>query len=81
MYSLILKSKNKKATEIFNWISHEVMPSLRKFGNYKVNDNLQSKISELNTTIEKLKNNIDVLKHDLKKKFNKKKYCVYIKTY
>src|SRR5206468_1774670 len=35
IYSLILKSKNKKTKMIAEWITHEVMPSLRKYGEYK----------------------------------------------
>ena len=78
MYSLILKSKNKKAVEIFNWITHEVMPSLRKFGEYKINNNLKSEIDELQKTIEDLKNEIEVLQHDLKKDKFTKQNVVYI---
>ena len=42
MFSLILKSRNKKAIEILNWVTHEVMPSLRKFSEYKLNNSLKS---------------------------------------
>lgn len=78
MYSLILKSRNKKAIEIFNWITHEVMPSLRKFGEYKLNNSLKSEIDELNNNIDKLKNEIDVLKHNLKKEKFIKKNMIYL---
>jgi prophage antirepressor-like protein len=78
MYSLILKSKNKKAVEIFNWITHEVMPSLRKFGEYKINNNLKTEIDELQKTIENLTNEIEVLQHDLKKDKFTKQNVVYI---
>ena len=36
LYSLILTSKLKKAKKIKLWITQEVLPSIRKYGIYKI---------------------------------------------
>ena len=37
LYSLILRSKMEKAKEFKKWVSKEVLPSIRKTGNYELN--------------------------------------------
>ncbi|ARF07964.1 BRO-N domain protein [Catovirus CTV1] len=78
MYSLILSSKMKKATEIKDWITHDVMPSLRKYGEYKANSKLKKQIDELNKIIIDQQNQIQVLKYNLKTTKFKKGGAVYI---
>lgn len=78
LYSLILKSKKKKATPVFDWITHEVMPSIREYGEYKTKHSLKKQIDELNDKIEKQSNEIGVLKHNLKKPKFKKGGMIYI---
>jgi prophage antirepressor-like protein len=67
LYTLILRSKKKEATKIFNWITHEVMPSIRKYGIYKLNHKLKKQIDELNNELFEAINKIKVLEHNLKK--------------
>ncbi|KAG8284252.1 hypothetical protein J6590_107132, partial [Homalodisca vitripennis] len=44
IYSLILKSKMKIAETFQNWVLEEVLPSIRKYGEYKLeNENKQLK--------------------------------------
>jgi prophage antirepressor-like protein len=78
LYSLILKSKKKESKDIYDWITHEVMPSIRKHGEYKLNSDLKKEIEQLNTTIDQQKNEIGVLKHNIKKPLLKKGKVVYI---
>ncbi len=73
MYVLILRSKNKKAKEITDWITHEVMPSIRKYGIYKLEHPLKKEMDKLNKVIDdyenkmdEQQNKIDVLEHNLK---------------
>lgn len=58
LFSLILKSKMKKAVEIADWITHEVMPSIRKHGEYKLTHELKTQIDHLNKEIEILRHNL-----------------------
>jgi prophage antirepressor-like protein len=39
LYSLIFASKMNEAKEIRNWITDEVLPKIREFGEYKVTEN------------------------------------------
>ncbi len=78
MYSLILSSKKEKAKEITNWITHEVMPSLRKYGEYKLNHKYKKQIDELNKVLYEQKNKIKILEHNLRKPKYDKGGMVYI---
>jgi len=85
MYSLIFKSRNKKAKEITDWVTQEIMPSIRKYGEYKLThplkeqiDTLNIRIHDLNKTINEQDDEIDILEHNLKKPKYKKGGMVYI---
>jgi hypothetical protein len=54
------------------------MPSIRKHGEYKLNTDLKKEIDHLNKTIEKQKNEIGVLKHNIKNPVFKKGKVVYL---
>ena len=58
LYSLIMGSRKKEAIEIKDWITHDVMPSIRRHGEYKSHSDLKKQIDELNSTIDKQKNEI-----------------------
>lgn len=73
-----MSSRKKEAFDIRNWITHDVMPSIRRHGEYKSNSELKKQIDELNSTIDKQKNEIGVLKHNIKKTIFKKGKIVYL---
>lgn len=39
LYTLILTSRKPEAKEFKRWITHEVIPSIRKTGKYNINNN------------------------------------------
>ena len=78
MYSLILASRTKRAKEIKNWITREVMPSLRKYGEYKLNHKYETQIAKLNRIIYEQRNQINILEHNLKKAKYDKGGMIYI---
>ena len=47
LYDLILKSRKKEARQFKKWITHEVLPSIRKTGKYSIPDEVK-KISTKN---------------------------------
>ncbi len=47
LYSLIMKSKLAEAEAFQSWVTDEVLPSIRKTGTYKLNEQLQTIQSEL----------------------------------
>lgn len=76
--SIILKSKQKNALEISRWITEEVMPSIRKYGEYKLQSKEKKLIDELNELLNQKKEEIEILKHNLRKEKFKKGNSVYI---
>jgi len=72
LYSLLFKSKMKKALEFQNWLITDALPKLRKYGKYEVDKKTKEKIHNLNHQIK-------ILKHNLTKgKKYPKGYHVYI---
>lgn len=53
LYSLILGSKLKKAKKFKHWVTSEVLPSIRKNGNYQLPTNDPMKILELTFQVQK----------------------------
>lgn len=41
LYQLIFRSRTKNAKEFRKWVTHEVLPSIRKTGKYAIPDNLK----------------------------------------
>jgi len=67
MYNLILSSKLLKAKRFNNWVTNEVLPSIRKFGFYKLKKEKDDEISELMMKLNMLKKENDDMKRELKK--------------
>ena len=95
LYSLILRSKNKKAKLIKRWITSEVIPSIRKTGQYKMEISFQETIEKLQNESQEKDNKIKLMtdenfklmrKHNsnLQRhqyyKFKKRGPCFYIIT-
>jgi len=78
LYSLILKSQKKEAKSFFDWITHEVMPSIRQYGEYKLNHKLKKQIDDLNIKLEQVNQKLKIAEHNLKKPKLKKGNVVYI---
>lgn len=72
LFSLLLKSRMRKAVEFQNWLITDALPKLRKYGKYEVDKKTKEKIHNLNQQIK-------ILKHNLSKnKKYPKGYHVYI---
>jgi anti-repressor protein len=56
LYSLILGSKKKEAKHFKRWVTHEVLPSVRKHGAYMTDDILEKTINDPDFMIELLTN-------------------------
>ena len=72
LFSLLLKSRMRKAVEFQNWLISDALPKIRKYGKYEVDKKTKDKIHNLNHQIK-------ILKHNLSKnKKYPKGYHVYI---
>jgi len=70
MYKLIISSKLPKAKRFNNWVTNDVLPSIRKFGFYKLK---KEKDIEINELMEKL-NFVQKENENMKKELKKEKY-------
>ena len=61
MYSIILLSRKPKAKAFKRWITHEVIPSIRKHGVYASDEFLKKTEEERKKILEKIKNERDAL--------------------
>lgn len=51
LYSLILGSRKKEARQFKRWVTHEVLPAIRKTGQYSVQQDRMSRLRALQETI------------------------------
>jgi hypothetical protein len=66
MYSLLLQSRLKKAKKFKLWITKIVLPSIRKFGYYKLKKEHEKDINEIMKKINFLEKQNNKLKNELK---------------
>ena len=85
LYSLILSSKLPNAKQFKRWVTNEVLPSIRKYGNYSIGNNVPMMIEEVDKLVNMVKEQqtqIDELKSLVgiraKDTFN---YSKFIKDY
>ncbi len=72
MYSLIFGSKLESAKKFKNWVTREVLPSIRKTGTYTMPQTTDGKIAllaqghmELKAEVDEIRNDLEALKMDL----------------
>jgi prophage antirepressor-like protein len=82
LYSMILRSKLVKAKKFKRWVTSEVLPSIRKTGQYNIEQKLEQKYLEVTSKInEDLKNARNkLLSYQKKHSYHKfkKGSCLYI---
>jgi prophage antirepressor-like protein len=67
LYSLILRSKMPAAINFTDWITHKVLPSIRKYGSYKLKIEYENKLTNILDKINYLEEENVKIKKDLKK--------------
>ncbi len=82
LYCLVLKSKQKEALDFQKWIIRDVLPNIRKYGEYKLKKELKE---ELNNKILKIISTKDEIIKKLTRKLHKEIYekgqLVYVHVY
>ena len=81
LYSLIFTSRLKSSEKFKEWITHEVLPSIRKYGIYKLK---QGFVEEKNNIMKKItyyEKQIKILSNDLKKDDFPQGAVVYVLDY
>lgn len=78
LYSLIFESKKPFAETFRNWVTAEVLPSIRKTGYYRIEEKYQKQINSLNVKLQEVKKENRILKHNQKRKKYNKTGMVYV---
>ena len=81
MYKLMLKSKMKKAQIFADWITNDILPSIRKYGYYKIKKSYENEKTELLDKINYLEKQQKLMKNDLKKNKYPSGALVYVVDY
>lgn len=58
LYSLIFKSRLKNANELTKWIATDVMPTIRKRGEFKMNHKYKKTLDFLNSELESVRSEL-----------------------
>lgn len=67
LYKLIFKSKMKKAKIFTNWVTNDVLPSIRKYGYYKMKKSYEKDKNDLLEKINYLEKQNKLMINDMKK--------------
>jgi len=78
LYSLIFASKMKEAKIIRDWITDEVLPKIREFGEYKINEKQKEQLKELQQKYDEEVRKRKILEHDMKTVKYEKRGVVYL---
>lgn len=81
LYSLMLRSNLPKAKKFANWITHEVLPSIRKYGTYKLKKEYEQERLDIMKKINYLEKENIKIKKDLKCEKYPKGGLVYVINY
>jgi len=78
LYLLLIRSRMKKAIEFQLWLINEVLPKLRQFGKYEVDDKTKKRLDNLNKKIKLLTDSNKKLKKNMTKRKYPSGYHFYI---
>ena len=81
LYRLMLRSRLPAAEDFTDWVTHDVLPSIRKYGSYKLKKKYEEKLNTIMNKINYLRKENTKMKNDLKKEIYPKGGVVYIVKY
>lgn len=67
LYELTFKSRMPDAVQFRKWISSEVVPSIRKYGKYEIDDQTKKNMDDLNKQLDEYKKRIMILENNQKR--------------
>lgn len=68
IYSNMFDDNNADSKKLFNWLTEKVLPSIRKSGSYKINDEKQQDLTNYYEKYKKYKRKYINAKRNLNKK-------------
>lgn len=77
LYKLIIRSRMPAAEKFTDWVTYEVLPSIRKYGYYKISKGYKDTVRKLNIQLKRLKTikkNVDKENTKLRQNLKKEKF-------
>jgi len=68
LYSLLFSCRLEICKKFKNWMTSEVIPSIRKFGFYELKKKYKSKLKNVTNILENIQKEYDKIKNNLKKR-------------
>lgn len=81
LYSLVLRSNLKAAKDFKYWVTHDVLPAIRKYGSYKLKKFYEKEKNELMEKLNYFIEENQLVKNDLKKNKYPNGAVVYVIDY
>ena len=81
LYKLILRSKLKSSKKFSDWVTNDVLPSIRKYGYYKMKKSYENEKDDLLKKINYLEKQNKLMINDMKKEKYPEGALVYILDY
>ena len=81
LYKLILRSKLKSSKKFSDWVTNDVLPSIRKYGYYKMKKSYENEKNDLLKKINYLEKQNKLMLNDMKKEKYPDGALVYILDY
>jgi prophage antirepressor-like protein len=81
LYSLVLRSNLKSAKKFKYWVTHDVLPTIRKYGSYKLKQSYEKERIELIDKLNYFMEENKLIKNDLKKNKYPNGAVVYVIDY
>ena len=81
LYELLIISRKPKARKFRRWITRKVLPSIRKYGYYKLKEEYEKEKIEIIDKINYLQKQKTILEQDLKKESFPKEAMIYVIDY
>jgi hypothetical protein len=75
---MIMKGDQKIMDDVLTWITNDVLPSIRKYGEYKASTELKQQLDEANKLLEEKDEQIKILEHNMKNAKHKQGGVIYI---
>ena len=81
LYNLILQSRLPKAKIFKKWITSEVLPSIRRYGSYKLKKHYENELEKIMKDLKFIKKENEVIRNDMKKECFPNGGIVYVIDY
>jgi hypothetical protein len=81
LYNMIIQSKMPKAQKFRKWVTSDVLPSIRKYGSYKLKTKYETELNDVLNDLKFLKKENEILKNDMKKECFPDGGIVYVIDY